>query len=683
MKKLKQACLALLAIVVAILSIVNYSFDTQDVIEKDKEIISIKKPNNISNQEFLNNVGTALEEEGIDIMYRYVDVSGEKVRYLYYKTNVNEDFVNCASQKDTMKIGENECISTESDNLDMCKAYRLKASSLFSDFTFYDWDAADKFDLSQGYYFVKADQVNRISAILSDLEYQVSHQLGVYISAKLSLPLFTAIPIVLVIMTFLFYACSIAKGNVIKKMDGYSNMNIWAENLKNDVCSCLICVGMVEIVLCVVAHFLFPHCDEQFFRFHGRYLWLIVSTVLSAEILSFIVIVNQNSPEYIKGKVPKKGIYHLTMVTKAFFLFFIIFFLSIAIRNVVIGVNTYNTSKHISKMVEQYVGIPIYNNNASIEHLDNNFLDFYIMTVERYDGVVIDASNYEYDLITNTTLAEEYNQQTITINKNYLSLNPIYDDCGKVITKECVHNDTIHLLLPNSKVDERSRHIEFVEKAYGCTPQIINYDDKKTEIYSYNANSGMGEYGKIIAPIIVILPDKYFTGEYIFSYCSKGSYFLKVEGNEPYEELLPILEECGIEKVVPHTPYIISRFNSVLEQQMQMFAIYGSQSILLTLGMICLIYFSAKIYCENYKRKMAYQFVEGFSVCVIIGKHIWYILIEFVLVFMGLNCIKKSISVSVNQELIGIFLLLDLFYTYVMCRKNVKKNLYETIKGAE
>lgn len=680
MKKLKIMCLTLLAIVIAVLSFANYSYDAQDTIEKDKAVISIIKPNNMTNAEFLKNVSDCLFEQGIDIMYRYVDISGDKPLYLYYKTNFNENFIKCMSEKGSMLINENECISTKYQGEN---GYQLQVSSLFSDFTFYDWNKAEKYDLSNGYYFVETDKVNSVAAILSKQGYSVIKQENIYITGKLSVVLFTVIPVILVLITFLFYVFLTAKGNVVRKMDGYSDMAIQAEIIWCDMRSILLCLGIVEVWVWILGAILFKYSFIQFMKFHIHYLLLFVTTVLSSEILGFTILKSQNTPEHIKGKVPKNGIYHLTMLTKTVFLLFIVFFLSVAIRNIQIGINTYNTSKKLCNKMENYVCIPIYNNNASVENLDQNFLNFYLKTVDTYEGVLIDASNYEYDLISNTTLAEEFNQYTVTINRNFLTLNPIYDMTGERIMEESIQENIFYILLPADKANEDSYYMEFVKDAYKCTPQIITYDDEKTDVYSYNANTGTGNYGKLESPVIFIWPDEYITGEFVFSYCSKGSYFLKVESLEPYKELFPVLEEFGIEKIVPQTPYILSRFNDVLEQHLQMLVMYGSQAFFLAIAMVSLIFFSGKVYCENYKDVMAYQLIEGFSIQMIIRKHILYILIGYVLAFNILNCIKNIMSISVNQIIIWTFLLFDLVYTFLLCKRFTRRNLNEVIKGAE
>ena len=64
---------------------------------------------------------------------------------------------------------------------------------------------------------------------------------------------------------------------------------------------------------------------------------------------------------------------------------------------------------------------------------------------------MIDASNYEYDLISGETPEEAYGQDSITVNINYLDFNPIYDGTGKQITESMLSNSAFNVLIPHRR----------------------------------------------------------------------------------------------------------------------------------------------------------------------------------------------------------------------------------------
>ncbi len=683
MKKIKNICLILLLIVISILSFVNYSYNTLDIIEQDKTILSIEKPETLTNNEFLIEISKCLEENNIDIMYRYLDVTGNKPLYLYYKTNVNEDFISCNSEKNSMFVNKGECIANNSVNVADKITFELKDKSLFYDFAFFNWENAAKYDLSNSNYFIKTEHINRACSILSDLGYKVVNYDSAYISGQLSVILFTAIPVILVLISFLFYVFSSTKNIVIHKMDGYSNTEIALKYIKNDFFYMIVSLISIETMTCIVGAIIYQNAFIQYIIFHIHYLVIVLATIIAAELFCFIAIKHHNNPEFIKGRIPKKGMYHLSIITKTCFFLFVIFFLTIAIRNVQIGINTYKSSKYLSSKIENYVTMPIYNHNSSIHGLGDNFLDFYQKTVDTYEGVLIDSSNYQLDSLTNTTLEEKYNQNDITINRNYLSLNPIYDLSGLPITKEMIDEKTFYVLLPSDKADISDYYTEYILNAYDYLPTIIIYDEVQTSIYSYNADTGTGDYGKIDSPVIFLIPDEALLGLFIMSYCSQGSYFLKVEASNPYEELLPILKECNLEKIILQTPYIISTFNNMINHQLYMLSIYGSQTLFITLAMIILIFFSGKVFCENHKDMISYKLIEGFSIFRIIRNHIIYILIGYICSFMIWTLLANITGVTINQLIIWGFLIFDLTYTIFVCIRFTKRNIHEIIKGAE
>ena len=66
MRKLMIFSFAILFSVLAVLSLINYSYDGVDKIEADKQSITIKKPSDVTNENFLNNIDNALSEINAD-----------------------------------------------------------------------------------------------------------------------------------------------------------------------------------------------------------------------------------------------------------------------------------------------------------------------------------------------------------------------------------------------------------------------------------------------------------------------------------------------------------------------------------------------------------------------------------------------------------------------------------------
>lgn len=102
--------------------------------------------------------------------------------------------------------------------------------------------------------------------------------------------------------------------------------------------------------------------------------------------------------------------------------------------------------------------IPIYVNNASLnKEAEKGYLQFYIKSVSMYDGILINSSNYYYDVTTGQTIREQFpneNRDYITVNRNYIHFNPILLPNGEVLDESTLSDNTINVLIPQEKQKE-------------------------------------------------------------------------------------------------------------------------------------------------------------------------------------------------------------------------------------
>ena len=682
MKKLMNFCFVILITILSALACFNFIFDGIDKIEGDKATIVIQKPVDVSNSVFLSAIDNALGDIRADIMLRQIERnSGKKSVYNYYKTNHTPDFLSVSTSADNIFLNGNECISTKEPN--RFRTHHLNVSSLLQDISFYSWEQAENCDLSVGTYYIRAENIGTTIDAIQQFGYTVTVQSSTYISGKFSILLFGFVPAFMLIASMAFYVLSNGKRNVIKKMEGYTTKDILADEIKQIAPIFIISFLAVEALVLIVATVLYKQAIIQFVIFLIPYLLLFVGIIIAGLIVSCFFIAVQKSAEHIKGKIPKRGIYITTLLAKCVFVTFIIFFLTVAIRNAIICSNTIQTAQFVSDKAAGYVTFPVYQNNTSAHNLSDNYKAFYEATVEKYQGVLIDASNYEYNLITGRTPAEEYGQDYITINRNYLKLNTIYNTNGQAIDGEALPVSAFNVLLPETKLDETERYRELVQSWYSQEVNFITYDIKESPIYTYNANTGTGANGKLDAPVILIADDSVLDGIMLLSYCSQGSYFLKVPSENPYIELLPILRETGIDASTLSTPSISAAFEETINHQTMMLILYGTQSAILLVGLICLILFNAKLYCENYKAKIAACLIEGYSLFSCMGKHLIITIIYYGIVVFALRFVSMVMQVTLNYPLLLATFIGEFIITIFVSRNYTRQNLYQIVKGAE
>ncbi|MEA2015747.1 MAG: hypothetical protein U9O59_03395 [Actinomycetota bacterium] len=684
MRKLMILCFIIFFSVLSMLSLMNYSSSVFEKIEMDKKRITIDKPENVTNEAFLAEVDKALEPINADIMYRYADLSEKKPSYNYYKTNHTTDFVNISSFHKSIMLERSECISTTTN--EGYTSYRLNFPSVYQDITFYNWYEASTYDLSSCEYLVSNDNYEEVTAAITNLGYPVTAFQGVIIFEELPISMFASIPALMLVASMCFYALSSGKKNVLKKMEGYTTRSIIVDELKYNASAFLVSFLAIETITLAAGAFLFKWALFQYIIFSLNYILTCLLVIFAGFIVSSLLIYTQNSAEHIKGKVPKKGIYLISILSKCIFLVFIMFFMTIALNNILTSYNMYRSAKLFKEKVSGYVTIEP-GSNAFSGDFDDNFLSFYNETIDNNNGILIEASNYEIDVASGKTLYEEYGQNSIIVNDNYLSFNPIYDTNGKTITPDSFSEDKFNILIPDTKIDEMDKYREYAQTSYSLDTNFIIYDADKTDIYSYSAEAAIGEYGRIDEPVILIA-DGNWLGDYyganVSAWCSTGSYFIKTYTDDPYSELLSLLEKTGVVSAIQRILYVSSASEENLSMLLRMLRLYASQSIALLIGLASIVIFSTKLYCENYRDRIAYSLIEGYSLPGCIKSHLILIITSYITVLIIiLFVMKKFTGVSMNLYILAGTFIGEIIITFILSKKYTRINLYEIVKGAE
>ena len=110
------------------------------------------------------------------------------------------------------------------------------------------------------------------------------------------------------------------------------------------------------------------------------------------------------------------------------------------------------------------------------------------------------------------------------------------------------------------------------------------------------------------------------------------------------------------------------------------FAFYVTIPLLL-IGLFCLILFGARLYCDNYRGRIACRLIEGHSLLSCIRTHLVLTVLYYGAVAAGLLLLKLAIELDYNI-LLGTFLA-ELLITLLACGSIARKNLYQIVKGAE
>lgn len=677
MRKLVIFCFAVCMTVLSVLSLFNFAQDAEESMILDKRAVILEKPETLSNREFLGQIDTALGKIGADIMYRYAELDGDKPLYRYYKTSHTDSFLSVSTGKGSVRLESDEFFSTAKQP----GAMALHLSSLFQDTVIYPLMQAQQHDLTAATWYVAEGQLDAVLHALKGLGYSVTATNERLLSTKLPL-YFLFIPAFMLCVSIVFYTLSAGKKNVLKKMEGYTTGNILLGEIKAFAPALCLCFLLIFAAAMICAVWLHPVATWQFGLFLlGDCLWLLVPLILGI-LLSLLFLSGQRSAEYVKGKVPKRGIYITNTLAKAAFLIFILFSLTIAVRNITQIYNTFHAAEFCSQKTKGYVTVPLNNVNSGRAPEGADYLAFYYATVDRYNGILMAANDFNYDLFEGKMLGEAYGQDYAHINRNYLAFNPIYALDGEQIGDALLSDTHVNILLPKSK-EYRRDEVRECGASWGNSGDvnIVLYDDKASDIYSYNASTGLGGNGALPAPILVVKEGDLLDGLFIEAWCSQGAYFLYVPTDDPYAELLPILRETGIDAATVSTPTVAATFDKMLHHLTYMLMIWGVQALVLLIGLFCLILFGARLYCDNYKDRIACRLIEGHSLLSCICTHLVLTVLYYGAVAAGLLLLKLAIELDYNI-LLGTFLA-ELLITLLACGSIARKNLYQIVKGAE
>lgn len=145
------------------------------------------------------------------------------------------------------------------------------------------------------------------------------------------------------------------------------------------------------------------------------------------------------------------------------------------------------------------------------------------------------------------------------------------------------------------------------------------------------------------------------------------------------------MKASGVEAYTLELRSVADNYEKVIARQLTMLRIFGTQSVFLLIGLFALIIFTASLYCENYKRKIAACMIEGYSLTNCIRGHLILTIFVYGVSILALWAIEKMNVIGITAEslILPIALLLDIAVTYGLCRRYSTANLYSIMKGAE
>lgn len=678
MKKILYFIYGIVLAYILLLNFTDYSSDILNNLEDNKVEIIINKPDTKNNVEFISDLSDITKRLNMDIMYLITDVSDSTIRKNYYVSTNTDTFIQINNVGEILE-SYSGISNTNEENL-----FHINYSTLFYHIYIYDLKDAEKYNLDSCNYYIPLGKENEFIEVMSKEGYDIAKTNGTSIKNRYVTIRTIILPVLILLTTVIFYSLSKRKEGMIKLLGGYSKRIIVTEYS----------LETFKIMIAVFLAFITVSTITFSFMYHVNMLDYIVYCFKSLFPLMFILFVEYFLINFVVLKTMKA--YHMKGRNGSYDLFVVAYLLKIVftvlaiitVSNILVEIHNINainqTNVNISKQMQNYITLPV--NSASTSINENNqlkfnahFEDFYNETVEKYDGVLINTRNYRIgNLSEDDSLANTYGQTRITINENYLELNTIHDCNGTPITGNMINLNKFNLLIPENEIENVQNIIESYSYSYDIDKKDIAYILYKENepIHTFNPYSGRNNNGVIYNPIIEIYNKDHLQNQ-MLNYVSGQYYLLKVDSDDPYNELLPLLRKNQLNGVILYTTYISNVFDNSIGNIQERLNYDIINALLYAISIILLITYNCIIYFQIFGNKIVYKRLCGISFTEIHKIPIIMLIIQYVL-FVVINT-----PFFIDKGVILMMFLLELLVFLYCTHESQKKYILKTIKGGE
>lgn len=680
MKKLMYLCFGIFWFFISLLLFFNFSLDSFQSIYEQKTPITIEKKENTTNKEFLESLNSIFEELDEDIMYQTLEVKDNTQVYEIYITQNTDNFLSSIINTDTA-LDENTIYSnfqTSSQNV-----VNLGIPNIFYKVNLSKLTKAEKFNLDSANFYIRESSSDRVIKRLQDDGYNVSIvNLFAASNVGFSIWLLCGLPIFILCLSIIIYILSNAKSNIVKKLDGLSSFNIILLEIKEIFKIFAIIFISIELLNFLTVFILYKNAVVSYAKYSLKDIIISIIIICLVFICSNAIVFFQKSSALMKGKSFNKQIFFFSTLGKVAFSLFLISSLSSVFTNINSLYNLYVTEKSIMSTISGYVTFPVYDINNSYTN-DKDILEklesFYYETEEKYQGVLIDSNNYGL-LPNGHSVAEEFNQNFIIINQNYLKINPINKPDGSEISSSDFDLSLFNIMIPESMSENEVKEDMASHYFDTSTLNIIKYKDN-SRIMTFNADRGNNNFGQINNPVIWLFDKKFIEKEYFEEFFSLSYYFAKSPTEDAYSSFYPEIKKYKLENIMLETPYIINSFSDNIQSLYLSIIIGLIPAIIYLVCILVLIIFMTRLFCETYIDKIASKKLNGFS---FFDTYIQYIVVLGVTSFINIafsiyNYLTSNTNASIIISLS--IILVEVILFFIISRKYTRKVILETLKG--
>ncbi|WP_088838842.1 MULTISPECIES: DUF1430 domain-containing protein [unclassified Listeria] len=515
----------------------------------------------------------------------------------------------------------------------------------------------------------------------------------------------------------LFYYMKQEQSLLVKQLWGYSNWDI----LKPLVFKFSKCIFIALAILAFVVISLFIKGVQFYYISFLSYL-IFVNILLFLFITVSVYLFGRH--ELKKKSVSLSNIKHQTtkqqlifnLITKFILVFsltllFVTFFKNYtALTNEVNNFATWSHAKNVNKV---QVGTLLDDNGNDLKKnyaINNKFSNFYEKAKETDDAFVMYSTNFRrlengefqyLKMVNDKNDILSPNGKSITIDLNYLHLNPIKAIDGKDAVTKIIDNDyTLNILIPlKQKTNEAAIVQNYVDWFYFQKIEIANmyreelglsklntskeslkinciYVQDEQNYFTYDINSGSQNDSQIKDPLAIIYTNN-LDSSYIGSLTTSSMFFTSTHTGQAFNKISPIIEDTGATEIT----HVFNVYQSISEEIIALKSKLYRQSISVMLILAIMICFSIIFTKAQYQNMLYKQAINH-----VFGKSFWQSSSALILMNLLVSFISGSLVIWLSSEYVGyafliIMLLIECLIIYTIRMKIVNKDIKILLKG--
>ncbi len=675
-KAIMLAIYAVNIIVFLVCSMLEFCMFPLKTVEEDKTIVTVKWTQKLENDAYIDMLYDIADEISGDLMVRNL---ADNDLLQYYRTENDPGFIALEG------LDPGQTYATDPQNGEQkIRGFFFLSDSDFQIAPLKSLKGKD-IDLSIQQFLVSTDKLNAFSQAVTAKGLELSTEKGISIAGDFgflyrilaALAFFLAVSVV-------FYAFSRSKDMIVKKTMGFSDMNIAAAEIKENFSLLLLITAVLLLTAFIVFSALSGAASTLYFLKKNllRILLYLGGTFLL--FLVFIYLVStQCSISSSKGKSFNKQLFAFTVVFKTVVIILLSTSLTTLIQSAGKVYTMYHATKKTADLVEGYATTTM---NARLEDPMQQYekyapilLDFYRAMHDDHNFIIASFNDILYDLHNEKATAVNYR---VTVNDNYLdTVDTLYGTDGKQIRSDALVKGKYNYLIP-----EHYNPSELL-KMYTSSGQYAEEDfhfirySESSKFFTFSNQVPNGYVGgsRIIAEVFD--PELFYQREsartstaMLSSYYSTAGFFTydTASDQDPLYQIMPVIKETGMEKILISTPAVIQQFSQDLKYYSNSLIISVVKLIVVLFAFIVIVIYAAELDYRIYAKDYSIKCVTGYSFL-----DIFIIRIVLKMIILPVLVIMPGVSLPV-----ALLCVLSELVIYVICmKKRIGRNTVTILKG--